>query len=372
VERLRIPEWVEAPTAPVLAARTTEFFPGGRDNILTFFNAQTGERYDIPFVDGRRPEFRWDWQGNALVIAVEYGNWRGLETIDVATGQVTWTPADATPTPIASDVISITREAVSSDGAYLVQMPYQYDGTVHLGQVTLKAINSGREVPLTDPFNGQYHDSNSAQWSPDNRFVAVERLDFRERGEAIGTGLTIYNRSGTVVRTLEGILYVVGWSPDSESIMFGQRDGKGSHPCIITVIDGTIDCLPAFSEWRDGTDFRTGLFKWLPEGQHISWLYWRLQPAATGLCILNLNTGVVTCPIQTELVEPKDASDFLSYITYYDWSPDGLFLSLYVSDSHFESDDRSGTELIVTDREGQVVYHLGHAAFRGALWRPKP
>lgn len=352
-----LPTWLADPNITVLA---TIIGYGYEERTISFLNLDTSERFDLPLPPWVR-DLTWgqDNQGTYFEYEIKESIRNTITTIAIArvyltTGEIAYLE----PPPAGSGRID-----PSPNGRH--QTRIMSDETI-----TLENIQTGETINLEDPFHGRYPDSVNARWSSGGDLLAVVRYDFNIPFETTG-GLTIYTVEGTIYRQYEGILSL-NWAPDTTNrILYGENDSDEHYiPCILTTSDNTSVCFSAVADWAELRGVATGGYTWSPDASEVSFIYWSYYPDLGGLCVLDLSSTEITCPITEQTMGGGAESEVYdpTYVVRYQWSPDGRYFWLLIDPFGPESDDRSFSEIATMARDGSqyVVWGSGHEGF----WRP--
>ncbi|MBX3055664.1 MAG: hypothetical protein KF770_04250 [Anaerolineae bacterium] len=153
-----IPPWVLDPAVNVLLLHTSDV--RGRENAVTVFIAQTGERFDIPVAEYVHPT--WIEHEDGLYIHIEYltsydDPFRSVEELDLITGELKRLEMPRVFTPGV-------RSISSPDGRYLIRIVEDNNAPT---VATLINVETGEEIELTDPFNNEFADGIDVTWSFD-------------------------------------------------------------------------------------------------------------------------------------------------------------------------------------------------------------
>jgi hypothetical protein len=352
--RYDLPSWLSDPQAIVVMALTRTH--SDNESFITFSNLVTGERFDMPALDHGLYWYQDETgtyfeQGRYLVSG---GPNPSIKQINIASGELRVLP------PLSDNR---DKAVVAPGGQYAVRL------TNDPASRTLIMMNreSGQEIVLSDPFNGQYSSFVEVNWSPAGDFLAALRYAFGERDTPPDMGLVIYRTDGTIFRWYDGFRGNT-WSPDnSYRILYTIAMGYGHYqPCILDVLAGTRDCLNEVVTWRVEQHRETGGYQWLPSGQSVSFAAWDFGSI---LCIITLETREINCPIDAEVLAPAklDASA-ATFIWGHQWSPDGHYLWLNVGPHGPGGDDATLTQVATVAADGSHFQVLGFG--QNGLWRP--
>ncbi len=347
---------------------------------VTFFNAPTGDRFDLPVQDV--VGYFWTPRGDQFGY-LSSSDLTSLFLVDTATGDVfqyalreeslRYAVFALRPTPLLvfgttpskEDFLVIDyalRPFFTEDGRYrVVRDPAQ-------AHTQIEEVISHTMIPVTDP-DDNLVDTEFA-WSPDgSRLVIVQNTTLTGRGRDVcDCTLLIFDlATQTAAQTLKGNFTELKWSPDSARLLFIQpvpEDGFAGALCILTVDTGATRCLTDGRANQGGQDI--GFAEWLPDGRRVSYLFWTDDPVAQagGLCVMEIETGEMQCPT-TNHVAPGGAA----WIRAYRLSPDSSYLYVSYGCPTCDYDTISTTDALVSlDASGYLAFEGAGAAY--ALWRP--
>ena len=344
------PAWVNDPQATVLLTDLRS--PTDRDEtIISLLNAGTGERFDL-----WTSETYWDvaWRETETGLTIVIANKPELYQIDVKTGQVSQLPYSTVYPGIP----------FAPGGRFAAEIEDQ--------TVIILDQQTGQEIILDDPFNGRYPDYVDIDWSMDGTLLAVQRVDRNETTPLFG--LAIYTADGRLYRYYADTRSWL-WAADSSyRLLTAVGDYfENGEPCILDIQINTVDCLGEVTTWRNN-DGITGYYEWLPDGDAISFLYWNRGGRTTGLCLMDLASREITCPINETLLTLANLGADVGGVTYlvdYQWSPDGRYLVLDIDPSSPEGDDRTLTQVATMARDGSQLHLWGFGLSWDAEWRPQ-
>jgi len=347
------PAWVNDPQATVLLVDLRS--PTDRDEtIISLLNAGTGEQFDLW---SSEDDWQVRWQETETGLTLVVPDEPELYQIDVKTGQVSQLPYSTVYPGIP----------LAPGGRYAADVIDQ--AVIIIDQQT------GQEITLNDPFNGRYPDHVSISWSVDGALLAVQRYDWDEvnSGPAM-TGLAVYMADGRLYRYYADTRSWL-WAADSSyRLLTAVGDYfENGEPCILDIQINTVDCLGEVTTWHNN-DGTIGYYEWLPDGSGISFLYWNRGGRTSGLCIMDLASREIACPINETILAPSNLGADVGGVTYlvdYQWSPDGRYLVLDIDPSSPEGDDRTLTQVATIARDGSQFHLWGFGLSWNAEWRPQ-
>jgi WD40 repeat protein len=367
-----MPAWVSDPAVNVLLLRT--------DSHATLFNAETGERFDIPIGEGS-PSVSWIEREDGLYVHVGYSaawdatSWL-VEESHTVTGQF---KRFEVPRQLTPGVPSTP----SPDGSYEVRI-IQSEGVP--AAVYLMERESGEETELVHPSDGQYERVADVEWSPDGQMVAIERFyviddPTANYGRRSISALVVYTADGNRIgEHLDSIGSDLEWSPTSPyRILHPRHDLKDNPPCIWDVVTDSYNCLDQLVAWREEQGVETFNYHWSPDGDKVGFIAWSHASDAGGFCYVDLPTGEIICPVTVKDLradeiliqfEPMCNSPVLYIVDYY-WSPDLSYVALEI-DLASPSSDFNGCNAVAVVDGGSGDFQLvveGMMDFHDP-WRP--
>jgi hypothetical protein len=238
--------------------------------------------------------------------------------------------------------------------------------------VRIRRSDTNTQLDLKDPFLGRYPDRADPLCSDATDLIGVLRWREPEYGwpllwtELPSTSLTVYTRDGQVYRTFNG-LFARAWAPDaSHRILYFKGGGFGKwYPCILDVDDGSDNCPPEIRRWREMERTYTATFSWTPDATSISFSYWGSGPQRAGICIFNIETRLISCPI-TESDLPAEY-----FIRDHMWSPDGKYINFTIDLNYPAGDFLPDPHLVTAAADGTNLKVWTFYA-SSPQWRPNP
>lgn len=367
-----MPAWVSDPAVHVLLLRTV--------SLAMLFNAETGERLDIPIGEGS-PSLSWVEGEDGLSVRVGYSaawdatSWL-VEEIHAVTGQLNRFEIPRQLTPGVPSMLS-------PDGRYEVHI-MRAEGVPDA--VYLVDRESGEERELVNSFDSQYPRVTEVEWSPDGQMVAIPRFyvvddPTANYGRRSISALVVYTADGN---KLGEHLNVIGnrleWSPTSPYRLLHPQTGmRDNPPCVVDVLAGSYDCLDQIVSWREEQGVSTSNYHWSPDGNKIGFIAWSHGSDAGGFCYVDLPAGEIICPVTVKDLrmdeilgqfEPMCHSPALYIVDYY-WSPDLRYVALDV-DLASPSSDFNGCDAVAVVDGGSGDFQLimeGMMDFHDP-WRP--
>ncbi len=351
-----LPAWIADPNANILAIDTMDDWHN-ENYAVSFFNAETGERYDIPYESYIRPF--WQQREDGLYLQVRYvPDENNREEINITTGKIT-------RLAVKNQEYTGILDIPSPDGKYLGQITKDEDDK-------FKAILINQETQ--ESFELFHPNENGklikSAWSPDSQMLAIWAVD--PTTESLDNDfVTVYATDGEVIGNFN---YVnsVNWSPEQPyRILFSEyNDYETSPPCILDVLSDTRTCFDKVSHWRQEQDAGITRYQWSPDGQKISFISWNMGEAyGGGLCVYELNSENISCPVMSSDLQ-LEGFDYL-FVRDYFWSPDGKNIAFYINPNPPPSDDGGLQSIAVVDREGGNLIIIGPSYGFWNPWRPQ-
>ncbi len=400
-----LPVWMSDPTINILAALITDDYK--RTRKISFYNAATGEKYDIPMPKDTSGYFWYDnahfgFLSNDLV---------SIYKINMGTGKVT--KIDISPQEVrllnkvqdfdyqnlAGDKATALRVMSdnSSNSGMLFEQARKNDKsknrlfTAKWGEnnstIVIVNNNTNQIVWESQPANNVY--GIEFLWSPtDENLLAYlqgkpEPLNGFIAESVILTIVDVAN--GEIISTYSGDFGALKWSPDGKRILYQDpwfRNGYAFRdaPCILALVTNEKICLLTIPSiippgYKLAT---TGIYKWSNNSNHIYYTYLYRSPDETenfgNLCIYNLIDGNIHCPTQDlEVLHGRS-------IVYYDFSPDEQYIHFCYSASTILNDyaDTANDGVISVDGTnffswtGAIIDGGPQSCSYNSLWRPQP
>lgn len=355
-----IPPWVADPNTDVILLESLL-----SSNVITvaLFNASTGERFDLLATnDYYQPS--WKWQNGELFISIihprvfDEAPWAAYqELINIATGEAIILTPDSLP----------GAKVESPNGRYLTQLirvPGNEDTVITLDRET------GEEFLLVDPFDNRYGSSTQAKWSPDNEYLAVNRVSHLDSGPS-EYGMAIYLPTGEIFRQYEGLTTTIQWAPNSSAqMLYWKGEGVERTPCILDVIGDATRCLDTVAEWARQQNVKVGFLSWSSDGTKISFSHWNKETGNNGLCFIKLSDEDIQCLITSDELQ----LEYLVFPYAHYWSPDGKYVALVTNPANPEDAiDPYFTWLVVVNSDGtnfRVFDRVLRPFSSGEIWRP--
>jgi hypothetical protein len=335
--------------------------------VVSMLNAATGENFEI-LVSEDSWSMSWEQTESGLDLRLYNPLGSGKNPDHYYLHQVNVTTGEERQLPLST---IYGRGFLSPDGRFAAQTI----GEPGAESVVIIDQESGQEITLDDPFDGRYPDDIDISWSVDSTLLALRFLDKDEINYGPPSiGLAIYTPDGRIYRTYFDV-WNWDWAADgSYQILTVEGDNFGNDmPCVLDLQTNTTDCLVEVSVWRENGIENTGYYEWLPDGSGISFLYWDRSNRQAGLCIFELTSRIITCPInETHIFSAAIGPEVggFPYLIEHKWSPDGRYIALAIDPFGPESDDRTLTQVATIARDGSQFHLWGFGGLWDAEWRP--
>lgn len=393
------PEWMKNLNTPILAALLDNQVSNTRK--IAFFNAETGEEFDLIMPENTNGYFWYDAQNFGLLskylktayklnlltgevssqevsqesVRLLEPDWHhGLEIITETSSGSTFTFDDA------------WNHANSKERNFTASKKSNWDGIIVTNNLTNEIV-----WELTTP-KGFY--INEYLWSPiDNNLLAY----VQGKPDPIATDFLVVDVSlnivdvekGELLATYSGDFGSLEWSPDGKMILFQNVASTYSNygvgfldaPCILFLNSDERKCLRNIPKYIPPTGYElssTGIYKWEPARESIFfvYLYWSQENLkyAGEICEYSLISSNIDC--LTENLKELDERSAGGYSL----SPSKEYIYFCVSDSSFLNDyaDFSNDSVMKVDGTGyfswvSTIQDGGpDVCTRDELWRPIP
>lgn len=376
---VEFPDWVKNPDTQILLVPVGTRDKGYENMVL--FNAETGERFDIPFTEKERDYF-WMPDGSgfgfldknkkqAILFSIKGGS---IINIPVPKESIAFLDKSLK----SSDSIKITTsnfeslnliflytwEILSPDKKYFV-----YQGDYDNTYTSIFDISKNEIIHVSDP-NDEYFDLFS-QFSPDSKFLAISQVDQPYDMYQFKTlpiiRLRIYDiNSQQIVASYKNVTFPK-WSPDGIKFLFQEWLKSGSDfysywnspPCIYDTLNGTTNC---YYEIITDNDTQFSSVNWSPDQSMISYVI-----SYKGFCTINLFEKAQSC-----ILENLDTED--QNVISYTWSYDSNFISFIYDTTGAYSDYFDNPKLGIANFQTGEYFTIGEIVnvFDEGLWRPSP
>ena len=292
-------------------------------------------------------------------------------------------PGSASPEP--SVIPSLASEAAASPSPSPTAEPTPVDASVAAGLAFVRFVGDREQLFVVDPDGTERQVSGQAAehasigaaqpiWSPDRSMIAFAPP---ARGSGLDPQLWLVNADGTNQRPIATIGEWTDWSPDStrlvwtDSVFTTDNTGENARIWIGDVASGDVRQLEP----------RGNLSRWLPDGEHISYLPPDTEPHIMVLPVdggepRELTTGVgpwwspdgarmlVERGPDVHMLDADGSNDrlLLAGVSAPVWSPDGTRVAFVTVDSV------GVFQVGVTDLDGNVAW--GEVPGTDPAWSP--
>ena len=414
-----LPDWMSNPQTTILANPITE-----RRVIeitsasISFLNALTRERYDIPFPFDARTYF---WYDN-LHFGFLSKNYQTMYVLDMSTGQLTTQDISIVSTRLLTLDDFFGPLYIRQDPLHPSNIVYEYavsyweypyskdtryfaesDGSKNEDPITVTDLETGEVIWQSNPSDG-YWDVHFL-WSPvKNSYIALVAGSISNTvfGFPVNnTTLSLLDvETGETISSYKVDAGRIQWSPDGKNLLYRNAIsdywnfgfGFTEAPCFFNFETRKESCI-----WRipnrplpnEFTLITTDDYQWSVDGKSIYFAYSYNSPDGVigDICNYNLVDGSFTCPTSNL---PKLSGWNIDWqygwrIATYDLSPDGEHIHFCLDSNHPLSDDQGGESKdgliniagtsLMTWVSQQILdgqYKSSRCSFYSALWRPQP
>lgn len=390
------PEWIKDLNTPVLAALLEN--QNSKTRKLAFFNAKTGEKFEIEMPIITNGYFWYDAQNFGLLSE----DLKTAYKINLLTGTISAQEVTSDATRLLyPDWIHGLVTSHNHNGSFTFDNAWNYENSRDKNFTVNKkddwngftiTNNLTNEVVL-DLATPQDMYITEYLWSPtENNVLAYIQGKYNSPESDFITSdisLNIVNvTTGKIQASHSGDFGRMEWSPDGKMILFQNAISRYSNygvgfldaPCILFINSNDIKCLRSIPK-RIPEEYKlasTGIYKWNMERNSIFFIYLYWSEAETKyageLCEYSLVDSSTTCI--TEKIEELDQRS----VGQYSLSPSNEYVYFCISDSSILNDyaDFSNDSIMKLDGTGyfsweSVIQIDGPALCTfDELWRPLP
>ena len=351
------PVWMKNPKINIVAALITNEIEKTRK--MAFFNATTGEKYEILMPQNMSGYFWYD-NTNFGFLADDL---KTTFRLDLTNGQVT---SEIVPSPSVRllepdwtgrlNGLKIVKESPSSQDFTLTSSwkpDYSKNATFTLstkpnrdGITVINNITNETIWDLTTPSETYI---TVYAWSPtNNNLLAYIQGKYADPTDFITKGITLNIVdvvNGKTLATYSGDFGRMSWSPDGDKILYQNAKSIYSNygvgfteaPCILFLNSGEKRCLRSIPRIVPPgyTLATTGRYKWSTDNTKIYYTYLYISKESYSilgnLCVYDLISGHINCPT-TEL------EALIEHDVGYKFSPDEDYIYLCISESTLLND----------------------------------
>lgn len=372
---IEFPEWVKNPETQILLIPV-----GTRENgyhNMALFNAETGERFDIPFTEEVSGYF-WTPDGSQFGFIPKNNNKAVIFSVTQETIiefplpdeslQFISLNSQIEPVQLSSENIDSPSfffledyHEISKDKKYFIRQDFCDD--------TLFCIFDIESREIINLFiRSENHYYLFSEWSPDSKYLAVVDTD-EEPGNYYtfknepSFRLKVYDIKSRQLFASYKNITEAKWSPDGHSFLYQNATNNGeyysfifSSPCIFDTLSGESQCYDI--------DGRAAHVSWSPKQQLIGFIYYG---NGRGFYTIDLNTGK-----RNRILEKLDLNEQMPI--HYTWSPRGDYISFTYDTSCVSCDYLDDPQIGIANIATGDYFRIGSAfyIFGEGLWRPSP
>lgn len=371
---IEFPEWVKNPETQILLVPV-----GTRENgyeNMALFNAETGERFDIPFNKEEVSGYFWMPDGSqfgfipkgskkVILFSIIQGTIIEFPLTDEAF-QFISLDSQIEPVQVSSKKIDGSSffflesdTEISGDKKHFV-LRSLCDETIFC----LFDVESGETINLFSRSENHYY--LFSEWSPDSKYLAVVETD-----EELGNYYTFKNEptfrlkvydinSQKLFASYKNITSAK-WSPDGREFLYQSLTYNGGYysfiysaPCIFDTLSGKTRCYDI--------DGQAAYVDWSPNQRMISYIY---TGNKRGLYTIDLESGE-----RKLILEKLDSNEQMPI--HYTWSPKDDYISFTYDTSCVNCDYLDDPQIGIANITTGDYFRIGNAfyIFGEGLWRP--
>jgi len=390
-----LPSWLKDSNPNVLAALITDDLKRIRD--VAFFNAATGERYEIPMPKDTSGFFWYDNMNFGFLS-------KDLKTayhIDFKTGNISIEAISPQSTRwLDKDWVNGLVRSKETNNDFVFDKALYSNASKNKSFIT-ECAGDPNTIVVTDTKTGQViWESDRLEnawvtdctWSPvDDNQLAFLRGSPKPQSDFVteNISLTIVDvTTGKIISTFAGNFGGLAWSPDGTKILYQdplvhyQTYGIPFQdaPCILFLDTGESRCLRAIPRLvPEGYELTTTFdYDWASDSKSIYYAYLYYSPLKEeilgNLCVYNLLDGHITCPTQNlEFLHGRSAG-------FGTISPNQEFIDFCASVATPLNDYADNSNNVVIKFDGTGFFSWTGAIQDGGptvcsfstLWRPLP
>jgi Tol biopolymer transport system component len=389
---IEFPEWVKNPETqillmPVIEFEANQFHYKG----LFLFNAETGEKYKIPYTN-QKGDYFWMPDGSGFgflpkkkeefiffsiqeeevfTISIQKSAFRFINRDDSVSQPIQISSSDFDN---PNFLFLYDWELLSPDRRYFIYYGDSYD----VKSTDVMDISSGELIKVSDP-DDEYNDLYK-RWSPSSNLLAIAEADqspqlFNSFDVFPNFRLRVYDvETRKIIASYKNVTFPK-WSPDGTKFLFQELKGTesywygGSPPCIYDTLLGTTNC---FNQLIINDKITITSAEWSPDQSMIGFVYLDFEPKVfneTGsFCTLQISTENTACILKKLDSDGQKVVDYL-------WSPDSNYISFFYDTSYPFSDYRIYPQIGIANIRTGEYFHtsipVSDTQWLG-LWRPSP
>ncbi len=376
-----LPGWVSSPTENLLMTVTGGY--NESEYFLTFFDAETEERFDLQFDNEICAYFWWpDRQHFGLLTK----NFETIYRVSLSDGRIeaiqpseqnlrfldtnffpdSYPPAPLialSPVPGPDDFFLIhaqDRWKASNDGRYIIPNPVLDPDPF----TTVEDLVTDKTFQISYPeFPPEYLENlkkNGASiavdiaWSSVAPLVSIRGGKFRIYDSSSGNLVGVYQNVGDEYPYGPDFQKGVRWSPDGTKLLYSRgEDHYSDTPCIFFLETGETQCLDSL-RLNYGHQY-VSHYNWTADGRGLNYTYYTENSGGQGeLCQVDLSTKNTTCP--TDGIQELTGH----YVINYSYSPNSRFVALTADTSCPMCDFYVNPMLSILAADGSSYTSLGN------------
>ncbi len=319
VAEIILPDWVHDPTANILILETYEEID--TNAVFTLINIDTAETFaiNLPYIDG----VRWLQAEDGLYLKLQRFHSSGAdnsdgfnEFVNAQTNQVMRYPLGDVKAPTEQIPTQFSQDNGAGLSFELTTEPsiINLNATQFRAEITLKLIlhNPAEDIHSTIRTFRRDTEAIDVQWVGGGQYLGVTN-SYYEDGQLM-TRVNTYDAQGNwdsaSPRWAQGGLSTIAWSPGERPYFLYNSPGEDSKLCLAEAWERRENC-DWFPNWELINKAEIKQYTWSADGSRIIIVYRNEDEVSGGLCLFELATGDVECPIQKEITEGYFGSSYL-------------------------------------------------------------
>jgi hypothetical protein len=373
---IEFPEWVKNPETQILLFPFTQ-----QSNVyknLALINAETGERFDIPFTQEAGTYF---WSPNGQKIGFLRNNSNHLTVYSLNDGKINFIDLPEKAFRFfkggVPKEITIPAQATSSDFTHadFKLIPFSYSISSNYKYLILGekcdefyfCIYDIQENEIVKIFEMNSEITYlSYEISPNSEYLAVVEVDknlgyyftFDEEPNFL---LKVYDIATQQLSAVHKNITSADWSPDGSGFLYSMVTHQenysilGTPPCIFEVLSRETRCFKIEN---------VAYPNWSPDQKTVSFIS---ADIGKGFCMIELISENINC-----ILEKLDDENQMPI--NYIWSPDSKFIAFSYDASCPYCDYHDRPKFAIADVTTGKYFSIDYTNyyFEPGLWRPSP